>query len=101
MADSVVPPMLLLKGDPERLRTPRTRERPGQRPGRPRIRCPRCGWEPGREDRWMCECLHVWNTFDTRGVCPACGQKWSETQCLRCRAWSKHDDWYAEEGSPS
>ena len=45
----------------------------------------------------MCQCLHVWNTFDTRGVCPACGHEWKETQCLRCKAWSKHDDWYAEE----
>ena len=89
--------MLLLKGEPDRVRTPGTGERPGQRSGRTRIRCPRCAWEPGRDDRWMCSCLHVWNTFDTRGVCPACGHEWSETQCLRCGEWSKHDDWYAEE----
>jgi hypothetical protein len=45
----------------------------------------------------MCECLHVWNTFDTRGVCPACGHQWKETQCLRCQAWSPHEEWYADE----
>jgi hypothetical protein len=48
----------------------------------------------------MCLCLHVWNTFDTRGVCPACGREWSETQCLRCKAWSRHEDWYVEEPEP-
>ena len=32
------------------------------------------------------------------GVCPACHQQWSETQCLRCQAWSAHADWYAPDG---
>jgi len=41
----------------------------------------------------------VWNTFDTRGVCPACGREWQETQCRRCDAWSRHEDWYVEEPS--
>ena len=89
--------MLLLKGDPDRLRPPRTDEVPGQRPGRTRIRCPRCGWEPTRHDQWMCRCGHVWNTFETRGVCPACSHQWRDTQCLRCQAWSPHEDWYVEE----
>jgi hypothetical protein len=62
-----------------------------------RIVCPRCGWQPSREDRWMCGCLHVWNTFETGGVCPGCGRMWSDTQCLRCHAWSPHGDWYAPE----
>jgi hypothetical protein len=65
--------------------------------GRRRIRCPRCGWEPGREDLWMCTCLHAWNTFDTGGVCPACDRRWTETQCRRCHAWSPHRDWYEEQ----
>ena len=65
---------------------------------RRRIRCPRCGWEPSRHDRWMCLCLHVWNTFDTGGVCPACGHVWRDTRCRRCHEWSPHADWYAEEG---
>jgi hypothetical protein len=67
----------------------------------PRIRCPRCGWEPERDDRWMCSCLHVWNTFDTGGVCPACARKWEATQCRRCHAWSPHRDWYAAGSGPS
>ena len=59
--------LLLLKGEPAGIPPP-ARERAGQRSGRVRIRCPRCGWEPGSHDRWMCLCLHVWNTFDTRGL---------------------------------
>ena len=48
----------------------------------------------------MCVCEHIWNTFETRGVCPECGHQWEETQCLRCTAWSRHEDWYAEEPEP-
>ena len=32
-----------------------------------RIRCPRCGWRPGSNDRWSCTCGYVWNTFETAG----------------------------------
>ena len=64
---------------------------------RVRIRCPRCSWEPRRHDLWRCLCLHAWNTFDTGGVCPACGHAWAETQCLRCHEWSPHADWYVLE----
>ncbi|HXV59552.1 MAG TPA: hypothetical protein VEK15_02575 [Vicinamibacteria bacterium] len=63
----------------------------------PRIRCPRCVWEPERDSLWMCTCLYVWNTFDTRGKCPGCGRQWMETCCLRCHEWSPHGDWYADE----
>jgi len=89
--------VLLLKGDPDRVRVPGTAETPADRPRHNRIRCPRCGWEPGANDLWMCTCLHTWNTFDTRGVCPSCGRKWTDTQCLRCAEWSPHDDWYDDE----
>jgi len=46
----------------------------------PRIRCPLCGWSPRKEDKWFCECGHLWNTFDTGGVCPACLHRWAEMQ---------------------
>jgi hypothetical protein len=61
----------------------------------PRIRCPLCGWSPRKEDKWFCTCGNEWNTFDTGGVCPACLQQWTETQCLSCSRWSAHSDWYA------
>jgi len=63
-----------------------------------KIRCPKCAWEPARTDRWWCQpgCGHVWNTFETRGCCPACSRQWEQTVCLRCHQWSRHDDWYAD-----
>ena len=67
---------------------------PVDRTGGIRIRCPLCGWEPGAGDRWVCRCKHVWNTFDTGGVCPACLYQWKVTQCLRCGEFSPHSDWY-------
>ncbi|OFW06528.1 MAG: hypothetical protein A3H96_12710 [Acidobacteria bacterium RIFCSPLOWO2_02_FULL_67_36] len=61
-----------------------------------RIRCPKCGWEPGRGDRWVCApgCGHSWNTFETRGACPGCDKHWTSTACLRCHEWSPHIEWY-------
>ena len=92
----------LLKRDPA---TPKVTIRPEHedetRNMGPRIRCPRCGWEPRPADRWMCSCLHHWNTFETGGVCPSCGRKWQETQCPRCHAWSPHRDWYVSESGPA
>ena len=65
-------------------------------PKPPRIRCPKCRWQPRKESRWMCGegCRHSWNTFDTHGVCPACHFRWENTKCHACHQWSKHDDWY-------
>ena len=63
------------------------------------IRCPACKWRPRRFDRWYCTCGHTWNTFDTRGKCPACSYQWLETQCLACHVMSPHDDWYGDDES--
>lgn len=63
----------------------------------PRIRCPKCKWSPGPHDRWACKCGHIWNTFDTGGVCPSCLFQWKVTACLSCREWSPHSDWYSDE----
>lgn len=89
----------LLKGNPESLRPPLVRDRLKDYAGAPKIRCPRCEWEPQREDRWSCSCLFVWNTFDTGGVCPACQMRWLETMCLQCHDWSQHEDWYVHDGA--
>jgi hypothetical protein len=69
----------------------------GSKHREPRIRCPLCKWVPRKHDRWSCACGHVWNTFDTRGVCPGCSHAWRDTQCLGCHRWSKHDDWYVDD----
>ena len=64
------------------------------------IRCPRCFWRPEASSRWQCRrpCFHVWNTFDTRGRCPACSYQWLETQCLKCLTMSPHEAWYEPGG---
>lgn len=60
------------------------------------ILCPKCSYKPKSQDRWLCTCGHVWNTFDTAGKCPACDYQWQHTQCpsLSCNKWSPHKDWY-------
>jgi hypothetical protein len=64
--------------------------------GKVEIFCPKCGWIPSADDRWACvpECGNKWNTFSTRGVCLRCGKQWKVTQCLSCREFSPHEDWY-------
>jgi len=66
-------------------------------PSGPRIRCPLCGWTPRKSDVWACKCGHLWNTFDTGGVCPACLYQWTVTQCLACHRFSAHSDWYTQD----
>ncbi|MCG6927629.1 MAG: hypothetical protein LJF30_20270 [Acidobacteria bacterium] len=89
--------LLLLKRRPDPVVVSNVEDDDDQKWGRRRIRCPRCAWEPDRDDLWACLCLHSWNTFDTGGRCPACGRQWTETQCLRCKGWSPHADWYGGE----
>lgn len=69
----------------------------GNGPTGPRIRCPKCNWSPQAHDVWYCLCGHSWNTFDTGGVCPACLRQWLVTQCLSCKRFSAHSDWYTHE----
>jgi predicted amidophosphoribosyltransferase len=58
--------------------------------------CPKCDWRPSATLVWTCTCGHQWHTFNTHGVCPACGKTWTATQCPLCGAWSDHEDWYHE-----
>jgi hypothetical protein len=63
----------------------------------PRIRCPKCQWRPEADALWSCRCRHLWNTFETRGLCPACRYQWTVTACLNCGQMSPHSEWYAKE----
>ncbi|HKW09248.1 MAG TPA: hypothetical protein VJO33_02650 [Gemmatimonadaceae bacterium] len=67
------------------------------------IYCPKCEWQPGPHDRWMCipGCNTVWNTFETHALCPGCHKQWHVTQCLLCAARSPHDDWYHDHDEDS
>lgn len=59
--------------------------------------CPKCDWRPDAGSLWSCSCGHAWNTFQTRGVCPACARVWKDTQCPACGQWSAHEDWYHDD----
>jgi hypothetical protein len=60
------------------------------------IECPKCQWRPDGGPYWQCTCGTTWNTFATQGICPGCGKRWKDTQCIQwnCQAWSPHVDWY-------
>lgn len=74
-----------------------------------RIRCPLCGWRPSSSSMWACQsfgtpepffggCGSIWNTFETRGLCPGCAHQWRWTSCHRCHRWSPHEEWYEKQG---
>ena len=66
-----------------------------------KIWCPGCEWKPLPSSRWVCApsgCGHVWNTFDTGGVCPACSKVWKMTACWSCHDSFPHEDWYHDDG---
>jgi len=54
------------------------------------VRCPHCGHRPAPNARWGCYCGHVWNTFETRGLCARCRHSWRDTVCLACSAYAPH-----------
>lgn len=60
------------------------------------VRCPKCNWTPRVGSRWSCRCGHIWNTFETRGVCPSCTFEWQVTMCLQCGETSRHAEWYSQ-----
>ena len=51
-----------------------------------RVRCQLCGWQPSATSLWQCQsfgtpepffggCGAMWNTFETRGLCPGCSHQ--------------------------
>src|SRR4029078_13253039 len=88
--------------------TDKTVEPEDETPDFSRIRCPLCQWQPNASSRWVCGSCGkpeyffegggtVWNTFSTRGLCPGCCHQSRWTICLRCQAWSLHEEWYTKE----
>ncbi|MHA1230528.1 MAG: hypothetical protein ACTSRP_12690 [Candidatus Helarchaeota archaeon] len=61
-------------------------------------RCPSCGWTPNKSAKWQCnKCNTIFNTFETGGICPQCGEFFKKTQCLFCGACYPFEDWYEED----
>lgn len=64
---------------------------------RPGLACPGCGAAPRVGQRWVCDpdgCGSTFDTFATRGACPACGARFPWTECLACGARFSHAAWY-------
>jgi Zn-dependent protease len=58
--------------------------------------CPNCHEGPPRGPYWECEhCSTRFDTFQTRGKCPACGAWYLDTTCPYCRAEHHVDRWFA------
>lgn len=64
------------------------------------IYCPLCECTPEPGHLWVCECGHEWDTFATRGVCPACERVYTETDCPSCYGSPPHEAWYHEDPLP-
>ena len=64
-----------------------------------KIYCPLCAYRPHGSDRWICTpvCGTVWNTFETRALCPGCHKQWRDTACPSCAVMSPHEDWYHDQ----
>jgi hypothetical protein len=58
------------------------------------VSCPHCSYQLADDDLWQCDCGHQWNTFATRGTCPACNKTHQVTSCPACDSVSDHSAWY-------
>ena len=60
-----------------------------------KIACPKCDWEPDGKPYWQCDhCQTAFDTFETTAICPQCRKQFRDTQCIACRKFSPHLDWY-------
>lgn len=58
------------------------------------IICNRCRWELDHQVYWKCSCHHVWNVFETKGLCPECDTFWNLIQCPNCFFPLFIKEWY-------
>jgi Zn-dependent protease len=69
------------------------RERENARP-RPGFACPACGRPPVMGKFWQCSnCQTAFDTFETAGICPSCGNSFQVTECAGCRTRSPITAW--------
>ncbi len=58
--------------------------------------CPACFAAPPKGLFWRCdECGQYFDTFDSRGMCPACGMWYLQTRCIACGETHHVDRWHA------
>jgi hypothetical protein len=63
-------------------------------PRRQGFACPTCHQPPVLGPFWRCaRCLKPFDTFETRAVCPHCGNQFPATQCLDCGNSHPLNEW--------
>jgi len=56
--------------------------------------CPACGASPPKGDFWLCSnCQTRFDTFQTLGTCPRCGDSFPITTCPACGATHRMTEW--------
>jgi Zn-dependent protease len=77
------------------LKNARTIIRNEKRPRRAGVACPNCHAAPPMGPIWRCnECGEIFDTFETRAVCPSCGAQHPITMCIDCRQVAPIGDWF-------
>jgi Zn-dependent protease len=65
-------------------------------PRREGYACPACKASPPTGDNWKCaQCGVLFDTFQTRGVCPACSAQYPVTRCMECGEARPISEWAA------
>jgi len=63
-------------------------------PRREGFACPNCGAKPPMGALWRCaQCKQLFDTFETRAVCPICGTQFPNTVCGECRQAHAISEW--------
>ena len=63
-------------------------------PRRDGFACPRCKTAPPVGDFWKCgQCGQLFDTFQTRAVCPHCAAQFTVTKCLDCGGVHPMSEW--------
>jgi Zn-dependent protease len=63
-------------------------------PRREGYECPSCKMEPPLGAHWKCSrCTQRFDTFESRALCPRCGEQYPATQCLHCGSRHTIAEW--------
>ncbi|MGA2801434.1 MAG: site-2 protease family protein [Verrucomicrobiota bacterium] len=70
-------------------------------PRRAGFACPNCKTPPPQGAFWVCgKCRKPFDTFQTQGVCPNCGVRYSATSCPECGSLRPFNEWIASGNVP-
>jgi Zn-dependent protease len=71
-------------------------------PRREGFACPNCKAAPPVGEFWKCgKCGQLFDTFQTRAVCPHCGTQFPVTKCMDCGALHPVNEWMVASLAPS